>query len=115
MILVLYISAALTLALGIYYGLRNFPADLVLLGLNAILAASWLLAGVVFFIHSRQIPLSDPITFWGYVLTGLAMPIGGIYFGFLERSRWGSVAIAAIAFTCIFLAMRLPQIWPEGF
>ncbi len=113
MLVVLFIVAALVAALGAYYVIKDLAADLVLMGASLFLALVWLI-GAFAWVLAPAGP-ADGVVFWGYVATGVALPIAGVYISFLERTRWGSFAIAAIALTCVFLAYRLPQIWPAGF
>ena len=59
--------------------------------------------------------MTDPVTLYGYLFTGLVLPLGGAWAGVWERSRWGSLAIGAVALTLMVLELRVQQIWPGGF
>ncbi|MCT1866030.1 hypothetical protein M3B90_00585 [Dermabacter sp. p3-SID358] len=113
MLVVLYVVAAFVAALGALYMIKDLPADLVLMGASLFLALVWLIGALAWLL--APVGPADAVIFWGYVATAVALPIAGVYISFLERTKWGSLAIAAIALTCVFLAYRLPQIWPEGF
>ena len=113
MLVVLYVVAAFVAALGALYMIKDLPADLVLMGASLFLALVWLIGALAWLL--APVEPADAVIFWGYVATAVALPIAGVYISFLERTKWGSLAIAAIALTCVFLAYRLPQIWPEGF
>ncbi|QEU11974.1 hypothetical protein [Dermabacter vaginalis] len=113
MLVVLYVVAALVTALGALYVLKDLAADLVLMGASLLLSCVWLIGAGAWLL--APIGPTDAVIFWGYVATAVALPIAGLYISFLERTKWGSFAIAAIALTCVFLAYRLPQIWPAGF
>ncbi|MDO5661266.1 MAG: hypothetical protein Q4G40_01100 [Brachybacterium sp.] len=111
-----YASCALTVVLAIYYVAKDLSADLVLLGGAAVVFLVWLSESLILTMrHLGGVPMTDAVTLYGYLLTGLAMPLGGIWFGVGERSRWGSAAVLLAILTVGVLQMRLPQIWPEGF
>lgn len=101
---------------GLLYVLKNLAPDLLLLGAQALVLLAWIVILVASIVRAASIGgPTEAITYWGYLLTGLCMPIAGVYLGLLERSRWGSLAITVVSVTSVVLAMRLPQIWPEGF
>lgn len=111
-----YAVSVLVALLALYAVVRDLSADLVLLGGCALLLLVWLAQSAV--LGARDAlgaDVPDPITLYGYLLTGAVLPVGGIWLGFGERSRWGSAAILLVAVTMIVLQMRLPQIWPGGF
>lgn len=114
--IVVAVLGGLTALLGIYYTLRGFSADLVLLGACALLALGWIVLGVA--LGLRDLAgggPEDPITLYGYLLTALVMAIGGGWLGVFERSRWGSLVIAVAALVSAVLLLRLHEIWPGGF
>lgn len=54
---------------------------------------------------------ADPLTFWGYVVTGLiVLPLAALW-AVAERSRWSSVVLLVAALTVAFLQLRLVQVW----
>lgn len=109
------VLGALTALLGLYAVLKDLAADLVLLGGCLLILVAWGIEALVLVLAARDVAVPDPITLWGYVATGIALPIAGIWLGLGERSRWGSAAILIIAVTMIVLQMRLPQLWPGAF
>lgn len=111
-----YALSALSAALGLYSAIRDLSADLILLGLMALLGVAWIIESAVLALADAgggQVP--DPVTLYGYLFTGIALAVGAIWLGLLERTRWGSAAVAIVAVTMVVLQMRLPQIWPGGF
>ncbi|MFC7374529.1 MULTISPECIES: hypothetical protein [unclassified Brachybacterium] len=110
------VVCVVTALLGIYYAVRDLRADLVLLGACALVAVVWVVLAVVLGLEDLAggAP-ADRVTLYGYLLTGLAMAVAGVWVGVWERSRWGSLAIAVVALTSVVLLMRLHQIWPGGF
>ncbi|MDO5644932.1 MAG: hypothetical protein Q4G21_04470 [Dermabacter sp.] len=112
----LYLVSGALVALALVYVVRSLAADLLLMGGAAALSATWLLAALALLVKAAVSGgPTEAVTFWGYLLTGIALPIAGIYLSFIERTRWGSLAIGLIAATSLVLAYRLPQIWAGGF
>ena len=114
--ILVYVICGLTAALAFYYTARDLSADLVLLGACAAVLLIWLvqLAGL----WVRDLgggSVADPVLLYGYLLTGLALSLGGGWIGVWERTRWGSLAIGAVALTLMVLELRVQQIWPGGF
>lgn len=114
--ILVYVICGLTAALAFYYSARDLSADLVLLGACAAVLLIWLvqLAGL----GLRDLggaDVTDPVLLYGYLLTGAVLPLGGGWIGVWERSRWGSLAIGAVALTLMVLELRVQQIWPGGF
>ncbi|UYG16278.1 hypothetical protein BRM3_11755 [Brachybacterium huguangmaarense] len=116
LVIATYVVCALTALLGVYYVVKDLAADLVLLGGCALLLIVWGVQASVLAVHDATGGVvEDPITLYGYLLSGIALPAAGIWLGFGERSRWGSAAILIVAVTMAVLELRLPQIWPGGF
>lgn len=116
LVIAVHATCALTALLALYYVVRDLAADLVLLGACALVLVVWAVEAVV--LGARDLSgglVDDPVTLYGYVLTGIALPLAGIWLGAVERTRWGSAAILVVAVTTMVLQMRLPQIWAGGF
>jgi hypothetical protein len=50
-------------------------------------------------------------TFIGYLLTAVLIPILAAMLGWSERTRWGSVVIAAGGAVVAIMTVRLQQVW----
>lgn len=115
-VVALHVISALTALLALYYVVKDLAADLVLLGACALLLLAWLVETAVLGVHDLaggQVP--DPVLLYGYLLTALLLPLGGLWLGVWERSRYGSAAILVVALTSIVLQVRVEQLWPGGF
>lgn len=114
--ILVYVICGLTAALAFYYSARDLSADLVLLGACAAVLLIWLVQLAALGLRDLGgAPVTDPVLLYGYLLTGLALPVGGGWIGVWERTRWGSLAIGAVAVTLMILELRVQQIWPGGF
>lgn len=111
-----HVVSALTALLAVYYTVRDLRSDLVLLGAGLFTTLIWGAEFAALLVRDLAGgDVRDPVTLYGYLLTGLALPIGGAYVSLLERSRWGSFAIGVAAATLMVLQLRVEQIWPGGF
>ncbi|WP_087101975.1 hypothetical protein [Brachybacterium nesterenkovii] len=116
LMIAVYAVSALTALLALYYTAKDLAADFVLLGACALVLLVWLLeTGALALRDLGGGTVGDPVTLYGYLLTGAVLPIAGIWLGVGERTRWGSAAILAVAVTMLVLQLRLPQIWAGGF
>lgn len=114
--ILVHMLCGLTAVLAVYYTVKDLSADLVLLGGSAAMLLIWLVQAVALGLRDLGgTPMTDPVTLYGYLLTGLVLPLGGAWAGVWERSRWGSLAIGAVALTLMVLELRVQQIWPGGF
>ncbi|HEY3437374.1 MAG TPA: hypothetical protein VGK35_06775, partial [Actinotalea sp.] len=53
----------------------------------------------------------DLVTFWGYLISVLALLPVAAGWAFAERTRWSSVVLLVVALTEAFLQYRLLQVW----
>jgi hypothetical protein len=54
---------------------------------------------------------NETITFIGYLLTTVLLPIAGIILARMEPTRWGSALIGAAAVVVPVLVLRMVQVW----
>lgn len=102
-----------TLGLGIVYVAKGVRADLLLLGLTAVATLAWLLQslGALVLQLSGTGP-DDSLLFWGYMLSGLIVPVGAAYFAIAEPTRIGSIVVTGAGLVMAVLEVRVSQIWP---
>ncbi|GAA1353043.1 hypothetical protein [Falsarthrobacter nasiphocae] len=110
---VMAVVGTLCAAAGIWFALRNDPPNDV----TIVAAGLVFLATVVYAAASVIRPLvGDPATgnvaeFWAYMLTQLVLPVGGIWWSLVERTRWSNLVLAAVGLVGIVMAARMNQIW----
>ncbi|NMR21310.1 hypothetical protein [Cellulomonas fimi] len=55
--------------------------------------------------------VTEPVTFWGYLVVSLAvLPLAAVW-ALAERTRWSSVVLVVAAVTVAVLQWRLLEIW----
>ncbi|MEJ1921430.1 hypothetical protein [Microbacterium sp. KHB019] len=56
-------------------------------------------------------PSGDLLEFWVYLVSAVLLPIGGVIWALLERSRWSTVILGVIAFAVAIMLWRMEVIW----
>jgi len=58
-----------------------------------------------------NLPSGDLLEFWVYLVSAVLLPIGGVIWALLERSRWSTVILGVIAFAIAIMLWRMEVIW----
>lgn len=58
--------------------------------------------------------LVEPPVFWGYVIVALLMLPAAAVVAIVERTRWSSVALVAIALALLVMEYRIIALWSMG-
>jgi len=56
-------------------------------------------------------PTGDPLELWVYLISAALLPIGGVIWALVERSRWSTVILGVIAFAVAIMLWRMEVIW----
>lgn len=56
-------------------------------------------------------PTGDLLEFWTYLISAALLPIGGVVWALLERSRWSTVIMGVIALSAAVMLWRMQVIW----
>ena len=56
----------------------------------------------------------DVVEFFGYVLVAMMVPVGGVIWALVERTRVSSMVLAVAALTVTVMTARMAQIWGLG-
>ena len=56
-------------------------------------------------------PTGDPLEFWVYLVSAAVLPVGGVIWALLERSRWSTVILGVVAFAVAIMLWRMEVIW----
>jgi drug/metabolite transporter (DMT)-like permease len=56
-------------------------------------------------------PTGDLLEYWVYLISAVLLPIGGVIWALLERSRWSTVILGVIAFAVAIMLWRMEVIW----
>lgn len=54
---------------------------------------------------------TDPILFFGYVLTAICVVLLAGYWAFAELSKWGPAVLVVASFTAFIMVYRMDEIW----
>ncbi|WP_160666759.1 hypothetical protein [Pseudarthrobacter sp. ATCC 49987] len=103
------VSSVICLIAGI---LKKAPNDTTILSVAAVeLSLLVYLVGSIVRVAGGEQIAGEPWEFWGYLLTALLLPVGAVYWGILERTRWSNFVLAAVGVTAMVMAARMNQIW----
>ena len=56
-------------------------------------------------------PSGDLLEFWVYLVSAVMLPIGGVIWALMERSRWSTVILGVVALSVAIMAWRMQVIW----
>ncbi|UWF78313.1 MULTISPECIES: hypothetical protein [Microbacterium] len=56
-------------------------------------------------------PTGDLLEFWVYLVSAALLPVGGVLWALLERSRWSTVILGVVAFALAIMLWRMQVIW----
>jgi len=56
-------------------------------------------------------PTGDPLEFWVYLISAVLLPVGGVTWALLERSRWSTVILGLLALAVAIMLWRMEVIW----
>lgn len=56
-------------------------------------------------------PTGDLLEFWTYLVSAVLMPIGGVIWALIERSRWSTVILGVVALALAVMLWRMHVIW----
>ncbi|NYE96709.1 hypothetical protein FHU41_002959 [Psychromicrobium silvestre] len=92
--------------------LKKGPNDVTILSVAAVelFLLVFLVASIVRQGGGEQIQ-GEPWEFWGYLITAVVIPIGGVWWSLLERSRWSNVVLGSVGLIAIVMMYRMNQIW----
>ncbi|WP_243225010.1 hypothetical protein [Microbacterium sp. CIAB417] len=56
-------------------------------------------------------PTGDLLEYWVYLVSAVLLPIGGVLWALMERSRWSTVILGVVALAVAVMAWRMQVIW----
>lgn len=56
-------------------------------------------------------PTGDLLEFWTYLVSAVLLPIGGVVWALVDRSRWSTVILGVVAFAVAIMVWRMHVIW----
>lgn len=56
-------------------------------------------------------PTGDLLEFWVYLVSGVLVPVGGVIWALLDRSRWSTVILGVAALAVAIMIWRMQVIW----
>lgn len=56
-------------------------------------------------------PSGDLLEYWVYLVSALLLPVGGVIWALIERSRWSTVIMGVVALAIAVMVWRMHVIW----
>lgn len=56
-------------------------------------------------------PTGDLLEYWVYLVAAVLLPLGGVAWALLERSRWSTVILGVVALALAIMLWRMQVIW----
>lgn len=56
-------------------------------------------------------PTGDLLEYWVYLIGALLLPVGGVLWALLDRSRWSTVVLGVVGFALAIMLWRMQTIW----
>ncbi|MFC4139036.1 MULTISPECIES: hypothetical protein [unclassified Microbacterium] len=56
-------------------------------------------------------PTGDLLEFWVYLIAAVLLPLGGVAWALLERSRWSTVILGVVGLSLAIMLWRMQVIW----
>jgi len=56
-------------------------------------------------------PTGDPLEYWVYMVGALLLPVGGVLWVLLDRTRWSTVVLGVVGFALAIMLWRMHVIW----
>lgn len=56
-------------------------------------------------------PTGDLLEYWVYLIAAVLLPIGGVLWALLERSRWSTVILGIVGLSLAIMLWRMQMIW----
>ncbi|MGL3150007.1 hypothetical protein ACSS7Z_06550 [Microbacterium sp. A82] len=88
------------------------PSDYTVgaLALIEVLLIAQIVVGIVAPLAGNP-PTGDLLEFWVYLVSAALVPIGGVLWALLDRSRWSTVILGVAAFAVAIMLWRMEVIW----
>ncbi|GAB3599840.1 hypothetical protein [Microbacterium tumbae] len=56
-------------------------------------------------------PTGDLLEYWVYLVSAVLLPVGGVIWALMERSRWSTVILGVVALAIAIMVWRMHVIW----
>lgn len=59
-------------------------------------------------------PVGSLLEFWTYLVSAALLPIGGVVWAFVDRTKWSTVIMGVVAIAIAIMVWRMEVIWTAG-
>lgn len=108
--IVIAVAAGLFCVIAGLAGRRPSDATVGALALVELLLIIQVIVGIAAPL-SGNAPTGDLLEFWVYLVSAVLVPVGGVIWALLDRSRWSTVILGVAAFAVAIMLWRMQAIW----
>lgn len=112
LIAVAIVAALLCIVLGL---MGKVPSD-VTVGAIALVELLLIVQIVIAIIapFAGNPPVGSLLEFWTYLVSAALLPIGGVVWAFVDRTKWSTVIMGVVAIAIAIMVWRMEVIWTVG-
>lgn len=112
LIAVALIAAVLCLVMGL---IGKVPSD-VTVGAIALVEVLLIVQVVIAIIapFTGNTAAGSTLEFWTYLISVVLLPVGGVVWAFVDRTRWSTVIMGVVAIGVAIMVWRMSVIWTVG-
>ena len=106
------IAALLCIVMGL---IGKVPSDLTVGAIalvELLLIAQVVIAIIAPFVGNA--PAGSVLEFWTYLVSAVLLPIGGVVWAFVDRTKWSTVIMGVVAIAVGIMVWRRDVIWSVG-
>lgn len=59
-------------------------------------------------------PAGSLLEFWTYLISAVLLPVGGVVWAFVDRTKWSTVIMGVVAMAVAIMVWRMEVIWTVG-
>ena len=97
----------------LFFGLRKRDPNDYTLGAT-LLGAVLLLVQIIISIvapFAGNTASGDPLEYWMYLIVAFLLPLSGIFWALVDRSRWANFVLVVVNFAVAVMTYRMLVIW----
>lgn len=106
------LAAVICIAMGL---IGKVPSDLTV-GAIAVVELLLIVQVVIAIIapFAGNPPAGSLLEFWTYLISAVLLPIGGVVWAFVDRTKWSTVIMGVVAMAVAIMVWRMEVIWTVG-
>ncbi|KDA05838.1 membrane protein [Microbacterium sp. CH12i] len=109
-LILLAVAAGLFCVIAGLAGRRPSDFSVCALALIEVLLVAQVVIAIIAPLNGNA-PTGDLLEYWVYLVSAVLLPIGGVVWALLDRTRWSTVILGVVAFAVAIMVWRMHAIW----